>query len=72
MEAKCEKTSICQHNKKAQINKMKLSERQMIKKKIISKTALHIAVTKFKNEDTFADRKRTWHSRSSQDFWQPI
>ena len=34
-----------------------LSERQMIKT-IISKTALHTAAIEFKNEETFANRKK--------------
>ena len=38
---------------------MKLSERQIGKKLRVSKTAVHNAIEKFKNEVTFADRKRT-------------
>ena len=38
---------------------MKLSERQIDKKVKVSKSAVHNAIEKFKNERTFTDRKRT-------------
>ena len=38
---------------------MKLSECQIGKKLKVSKTAVHNAIEKFKNEGTFADMKRT-------------
>ena len=57
----CKKASlsIAQKAQIVALSKMKLSERQIDKKLKISKTAVHSAIEKFKNEVTFADRKRT-------------
>ena len=40
-------------------SQMKLPERQIGNKLKVSKTAVHNAIQKFKNEETFADKKRT-------------
>ena len=40
------------------LSKMKLSKRQIGKKLKVSKTAVHNATEKFKNEEIFADMKR--------------
>ena len=51
--------SIAQRAQIVALTKMKLSERKNGKKLKVSKTAVHKAIEKFKNEGSFADRKRT-------------
>ena len=61
----CKKASlsIAQKAQIVALSKMKLSERQIDKKLKISKTAVYNVIEKFKNEVTFADRKRTERSK---------
>ena len=51
--------SVAQRAQSVAFSKMKLSERQIGNKLKVSKTAVHNAIQKFKNEGTFADKKRT-------------
>ena len=51
--------SVTQRAQMVAFSKMKLSERQIGNKLKVSKTAVHNAIQKFKNEGTFADKKRT-------------
>ena len=51
--------SVAQRAQIVAFSKMKLSERQIGNKLKVSKTAVHNAIQKFKNEGTFADKKRT-------------
>ena len=51
--------SVAQRAQIVALSKMKLSVRQIGNKLKVSKTAVHYAIQKFKNEGTFADKKRT-------------
>ena len=55
--------SITQRAQIVALIKIKLYQRQIGEMLKVSKTAVHNAIEKFKNEGTFADRKRTGHHK---------